>query len=407
MTLIRGRSGPDLSHLQLGPWPMGEHRVVLRPPRLDDVDAWRGIRVRDRHLIEPFWAYSPLRWEQRHSDRAWLRECLRSRREARAGRSVGFVIDVDGELRGQCALTDIDRRGRSAELGIWVDSTLASSGLAILAGSLLSDFAFATLGAERVTAPVCVDNVRAAGACRKSGFAEEALMRNYFRVGADGVERDHLQLTLRLSTVPAEGVTRSLSRYFDPGGNAVGRHLSRAARPRYWRLSTVGDGLRYVLGVLCGGVCGVVGRIGRHRVVRRPMHEGGVVLTARPGREVTFTVTVDGGPAGVCGLRGLDELSSHVTAWFDLRPGTDESLAAVVNALVSSAFAVRGLRRVAVVCVPKSSLSDVLADVGFEREGLLVEHTDAVGRRGDHELWGVTVALWNRAVQPESRRAAS
>ncbi|MEP9390835.1 GNAT family protein [Gordonia sp. VNQ95] len=407
MTLIRGRSGPDLSHLQLGPWPMGEHRVVLRPPRLDDVAAWRDIRVRDRLLIEPFWAYSPLRWEQRHSDRAWLRECLRNRSEARSGRSVGFVIDVDGELRGQCALTDIDRPGRSAELGIWVDSTLASSGLAILAGSLVSDFAFGTLGAERVTAPVCVGNVRAAGACRKGGFREEALMRNYFRVGADGVERDHLQLTLRLSTVPPEGVTRSLSRYFDPDGTTVGRHMSRAEWPRYWRWSTGGDGLRYLFGAICTGVCGMVGRIGRQRVVGRPVQASGVVLTARSGRDATFTVTVDDVPVGVCGLRGLDELSSHVTAWFNLRPGTDGSLAAVVNALVSRAFAVRGLRRVAVVSVPDSALSDVLADLGFEREGLLIEHTDAVGRRGDHELWGVTVALWNRAMQPESRRAAS
>ena len=160
--------------------------VSLRPPRLSDAATWREIRIADRHAIEPFWVTDDRGWEGRHRERIWIHEWLWSRSEAKAGRVLRTVIEVDGRFAGQCDLWMHDERG---ELSIWVDSRLAGRGVAGAAARLLIGYAFDQLGLARVTAPIDVDNAQSARLARRIGLVREGTMVSYLSVG--GRRRDH------------------------------------------------------------------------------------------------------------------------------------------------------------------------------------------------------------------------
>lgn len=186
------------SCLRLGPVIARGHVVVLRPPRFSDAVAWRSIRVRDRHLIEPFWLSSTLSWSERHTEHAWVEEVLSARANARAGRSLSLVIEVDGGFAGQFNLERIDSGALSAEIGAWLDSALAGRWIMRAAGMLLADYAFGGLGLRRITAPVCVDNVAAALAVRHFGMRHEGTMESYLDVGGRRKAHDLWAITAEM-----------------------------------------------------------------------------------------------------------------------------------------------------------------------------------------------------------------
>ncbi|WP_312033874.1 MULTISPECIES: GNAT family protein [unclassified Rhodococcus (in: high G+C Gram-positive bacteria)] len=163
--------------------------MALRSPRLSDATAWREIRLRDQHLIEPYWVSSALSWPERHTETIWVDECLQSRKAARAGLSLPLVVEVDGRFAGQCNLERIDMRTKTAELGIWLDAQVTGRGVCAVVGALLADYAIDTLGLRRVTAPICVDNAPAAKRAQRMGMRREGTIASFLDVG--GHRRDH------------------------------------------------------------------------------------------------------------------------------------------------------------------------------------------------------------------------
>ncbi|MFD3745212.1 GNAT family N-acetyltransferase [Nocardia sp. NPDC058633] len=176
----------------LGPVRLHGVTVSLRPPTFGDFAEWRRIRLRDRDCLEPYWFRSPSTWEQRHTAIRWVRECLTARAEARTGRRVSTVLEVDGRFAGQFELVGID--SGAAELSVWVDAEVARRGASGLAGSLLLDFGFDTVGLDRITAPIAVTN---AGARRAVGqrWTKEAVMVGYFDVGSGRVDHELWSVT--------------------------------------------------------------------------------------------------------------------------------------------------------------------------------------------------------------------
>lgn len=183
------RRPTSLSRIRLGPEALHGVTVLLRPPQLADFGDWQRIRLRDRRYLEPFWSSSPLDWPARHTGKLWARECLIARAEARSGRQVATVIEVDGRFAGQIELVSIDVGVGQAELGIWIDAEVARHGLGGLAAAMMLDFGFDTLGLDRITAPISPANVAAGRGAEGVGFRREALMVRYFDVG--GARRDH------------------------------------------------------------------------------------------------------------------------------------------------------------------------------------------------------------------------
>ena len=87
----------------------------------------------------------------------------------------------DGRSIGRMDLFEIDRLNGSAALGIEIgERETWGHGYGTDAVNALLDFAFAELRLERVWLGTAADNVRAQRSYAKSGFVEEARLRNAY-----------------------------------------------------------------------------------------------------------------------------------------------------------------------------------------------------------------------------------
>jgi RimJ/RimL family protein N-acetyltransferase len=195
-------------HVRLGPQPVLGHHIVLRSPRLRDAEQWRVVRTRERKRIEPWWASSGLTWEQRHTTAQWTRDVLQSRREARAGRALPLVVEIDGQLAGQCNLEWIAPHTATAEMGIWMDSRWARQGLSAVGAAMMVDYAMGVLGLHRLIAPIGEGNVVAAAGAQKIGMRREGTMAGFLDVG--GMRRNHDLWALTTDQVPPGGLTAAM-----------------------------------------------------------------------------------------------------------------------------------------------------------------------------------------------------
>ncbi|MGH3794570.1 MAG: GNAT family N-acetyltransferase [Pseudonocardiaceae bacterium] len=204
-----GRSAPGMWRVRLGPVEVARRRVVLRSPRLSDGPEWCAIRLAERERMEPWWVSSSLSWEQRHTEAVWVSTWLQMRRAARAGRALPLMVEVDGRLAGQCGLEWIDPFTRIGELGTWMDSRIAGGGYGVAATAMVVDYAFGVLGLQRITAPICPENVAPANGCRRLGMVREGTMTSSLDVG--GRRRDHDLWAITPDLVPPRGLIRRLA----------------------------------------------------------------------------------------------------------------------------------------------------------------------------------------------------
>lgn len=388
--------------------------VRLRPLQFSDFGRWRSIRLRDREYIEPFWASSAVPWEQRHTEKLWVRECLHLRR---ASHSVGFAIEVDGLFSGQCTLTDLDPDARSAELGIWIDSAYAGMNVGVLAGAMVLDHAFGALGLHRITAPISSDNEPAARAARRCGLAHEATMRAYFDAG--GSPKDHALWAVTAASAPPGGFAVPWSM---PGTAPRGR--PRPAKDRLPSVAAVVATARFLAGSVKGRVRSRpsarvpgsgVGRLGNDSTFaltpvspRDSLHHrngqsasrgrslarrgcGGAIPPAdlRSGRALAFRVLVDGIAVGHVALEGLDAVRGN--AALRVESETHEPHAALASAtrtLMLHGFRDLGLRRIQTEIDPDDSVAaSFVVAAGLEFEGRMSGIRTETGAFGERELW--------------------
>ncbi|RDI67746.1 GNAT family N-acetyltransferase [Nocardia pseudobrasiliensis] len=416
-----------MSRARLGPARLHGSAVVIRPPRLADYPAWRRIRLRDQRLIEPFWYSSPSSWTDRHTEKQWLREYLVATFEARAGRRVAGVIEIDGRFTGQCELVAIDRRCRTAELSIWIDSRLGRHGFAGLAAGLVLDHGFQTLGLERIVAPISPANIGAAHGAEQLGFVREALMARYFDVG--GARRDHDLWAVTRADVPADGFAGRWVRRIEAKATGIVPVLVE---------HDPDEGLRR-RALLVAPVLArlLAGRVRRRLLFLRgagpirlpvPGHPGAVVRSRRladgPGwrdahpaarplgrcawwREfsrsrgglrspggLVLVLDIDG-YAGEFRLFDLDmfDRNARLFAWADPARADIGVRTAATRAVVDYAFHTLGLYRVATeIDATDTESAAVVARAGLLEEGIMRNHAGPTGRRGDHALWASTIA---------------
>jgi RimJ/RimL family protein N-acetyltransferase len=187
-----------------GPVEVSGYQLVLRSPRLDDAAQWCAVRLREREAIERWWVSSPLNWAERHTEAQWICHVLQTRRDARAGRALPLVIEIDGKLAGECNLESIDAVAGTAELGVWMDSRWARKGLTVVALGLLIDYTMGELGLHRITAPICEGNIAAMWGARRIGMLREGRMISFLDVG--GERRDHDLWAITADRIPPGGL---------------------------------------------------------------------------------------------------------------------------------------------------------------------------------------------------------
>ena len=126
-------------------------RLVLRPHRMDDADAWLAIEA-DPSIRRN------LHWPERdqHHALAHLRDRTRHTMLLQSGDFLALAVELDGEVIGDVSvhLRTVAPETRSAELG-WLElSRYGGRGYATEAAEGMLGFVFGTLGARWVTAVI-------------------------------------------------------------------------------------------------------------------------------------------------------------------------------------------------------------------------------------------------------------
>jgi [ribosomal protein S5]-alanine N-acetyltransferase len=177
--------------IPVGPLRVPAGLVRLRPVRLRDAANWSRIRLADRAHLEPWEPATDVNWEVRHAISTWPAVCSGLRSEARKGRMLPYVIDVDGQFSGQLTIGNVTHGAlRSAWIGYWVASSVTGGGVATAALALGLDHSFGPVRLHRVEATVRPENAASRAVLAKVGFREEGLLQRYLEV--DGAWRDHL-----------------------------------------------------------------------------------------------------------------------------------------------------------------------------------------------------------------------
>ena len=174
--------------------------VRLRPVRLRDGAQWSRIRLTDRAHLEPWEPATGMDWDVRHAVTAWPTVYSGLRGEARKGRMLPYVIELDGQFCGQLTIGNVTHGAlRSAWIGYWVASSVTGGGVATAALALGVDHCFGPVSLHRVEATVRPENAASRAVLAKVGFREEGLLRRYLDV--DGAWRDHLLVAITVEEI--------------------------------------------------------------------------------------------------------------------------------------------------------------------------------------------------------------
>lgn len=191
----------------LGPVQVPAGVVRLRPARLRDGPQWSRARLAERAELEPWEPGTELDWTARHSVSAWPAMHSGLRAEARRGRMLPYVIELDGRFRGQLTIGNVTHGAlRSAWIGYWVSRQVTGGGVATGALALGLDHCFGPVGLHRVEATVRPENVASRRVLGKVGFREEGLLKRYLNV--DGAWRDHLLVAMTVEEIAGSVVSR-------------------------------------------------------------------------------------------------------------------------------------------------------------------------------------------------------
>lgn len=184
----------------VGPLRVRAGVVRLRPVRVRDAAQWSRIRIADRQFLEPWEPTAEIDWPVRHGVSAWPSVCSGLRAEARRGRMLPYIIELDGQFAGQLTIGNVTHGAlRSAWIGYWVHSAVTGGGVATGALALGLDHCFGAVMLHRVEATVRPENGASRQVLAKAGFREEGLLRRYLDV--DGGWRDHLLVAMTVEEV--------------------------------------------------------------------------------------------------------------------------------------------------------------------------------------------------------------
>ncbi|HEY0375592.1 MAG TPA: GNAT family protein [Pyrinomonadaceae bacterium] len=97
--------------------------------------------------------------------------------KAAAGNGVEAGIWFENQLAGCVRYNYIDRAHRNTELGYWLGAAFQGRGLATAACRAMTDYAFATLGLNRVEIRCMSENLRSRRVPERLGFTQEGVLR--------------------------------------------------------------------------------------------------------------------------------------------------------------------------------------------------------------------------------------
>lgn len=181
--------------------------LVLRALENSDRAEWERVRSENARYVGQWEPTAPDGIGRHVTFRQYVRALDR---EARAGRIVPFLIQVDGRIAGQMHLFGVVQGSLlSGAAGYWVAERVAGRGVATRALAMLCDYAFGTLGLHRVEVNVRPENIPSLKVVEHLRFRDEGVRERYLHI--NGAWRDHR--TFALTTDELEG-KRVLDRWW-------------------------------------------------------------------------------------------------------------------------------------------------------------------------------------------------
>ena len=171
-------------------WParLTSGEVTVRPLAARDAAAWRDARRRNVAWLRPWDATVPPGADGRPTTfRSLVR---RLHRQARAGTTYPFAIEVDGRFAGQVTVNNIVRgSAQFASIGYWLDREYAGRGAMPLAVALVIDHCFTAGGLHRIEIAIRPENSNSLRVVEKLGLHEVGYAPKFLHI--DGAWRDH------------------------------------------------------------------------------------------------------------------------------------------------------------------------------------------------------------------------
>jgi ribosomal-protein-alanine N-acetyltransferase len=190
-------------------WPasLTEGPVGLRPLRLRDASIWREVRIRNAEWLRPWEPTNPETPLFRSGIGPYLGMAQAMRHEARRGLALPWVVTYNGDFAGQLTIGAIVwGSARSAQVGYWVDKSVAGRGVMPAAVALAVDHCFFNVGLHRLEANIRPENSASRRVVEKLGFREEGVRQRHLHI--DGAWRDHICYALTTEDVPGGLVSR-------------------------------------------------------------------------------------------------------------------------------------------------------------------------------------------------------
>lgn len=164
---------------QPAPTELRTARLLLRPPRLDDVDAYLAIES------DPEYAFYGTR---QSIDREVMERGLARIIATPWQQRPELAIVLEGRLIGR-AILDVDRANVTAALGYGVARECWGRGVASEAARAIVDYGFDAFGLAKVWARADPRNRASVRVLEKIGMQREGLLRGHLLVRGERVDR--------------------------------------------------------------------------------------------------------------------------------------------------------------------------------------------------------------------------
>ena len=188
-------------------WPawLSSGEVTLRPLAYSDARAWRDVRRRNAAWLRPWDATVPPGSDARPSSFRGL--VWRLHRQARAGTTYPFALEVSGHLAGQVTVNNIVRgSAQFASVGYWLDREYAGRGVMPLAVAMVIDHCFTAGGLHRIEIAIRPENSNSLRVVEKLAIREVGYAPRFLHI--DGAWRDHRIYAITAEECPEGMVAR-------------------------------------------------------------------------------------------------------------------------------------------------------------------------------------------------------
>jgi [ribosomal protein S5]-alanine N-acetyltransferase len=192
----------------LSAWPVWlvSDDVTVRPLAYSDARAWREARRRNATWLRPWDATVPPGSDARPSTFRSL--VWRLHRQARAGTTYPFAVEVDGHFAGQVTVNNIVRgSAQFASVGYWLDREYAGRGVMPRAVAMVIDHCFVIARLHRIEIAIRPENSNSLRVVEKLGLREVGYAPRFLHI--DGSWRDHRIYAVTVEECP-EGMLARL-----------------------------------------------------------------------------------------------------------------------------------------------------------------------------------------------------